>query len=135
MLRPPRRRGRRPSGVARAPARAAARVTALAVLCAAVSACLQLPAADPASAAIGTSVGAETQAAAQVATAGGYRTGVAVLDLATGAYSGAGDDSRPFASESVAKAFIATQLLLSGQMTGDVEPIAYRMITASDDAA
>ena len=75
----------------------------------------------------------DTQNAAQVAIGQGYRTGVAVLDLKTGAYTGAGDDTGPFASESVAKVLIAIQLLLTGQMTGATASTAYEMITESDD--
>jgi hypothetical protein len=73
------------------------------------------------------------QTAAGVATAHGYRTGIAVLNLQTGEYTGAGEDTASFASESVAKIFIATELLATGQMTGSVETRAYQMITESDD--
>ncbi len=75
----------------------------------------------------------DAQAAAQVATSAGYRTGIAVLDLSTGSYSGGGDDTGSFASESVAKILIATELLATGQMTGTTETMAYQMITQSDD--
>lgn len=85
--------------------------------------------ADAAQATIAT----DEQSAAQIATAAGYRTGVAVLDLKTGAYYGAGQDTASFASESVAKVFIATELLLTGQMSGTTETTAYQMITESDD--
>lgn len=74
-------------------------------------------------------------AAAQQATAGGYRTGVAVLDLATGGYAGAGQDTAAFPSESVVKVLIAARLLLTGQMDGATAATARRMITASDDDA
>ncbi len=65
--------------------------------------------------------------------ADGYRTGIAVLDLSTGEYVGAGDDTGSFASESVVKVMIATELLATGQMTGETESTAYQMITQSDD--
>lgn len=74
------------------------------------------------------------QSAAQAAVTRGYRTGVAVLDLSTGTYAGAGADTAPFASESVVKVMIVSRLLLTGQMTGAVADEAYRMITQSDDA-
>jgi hypothetical protein len=76
----------------------------------------------------------DAQSAAQLATADGYRTGIAVLNLQTGQYTGAGEDTGSFASESVAKVLIATELLLSGQMAGSTETTAYQMITQSDDA-
>ena len=75
----------------------------------------------------------DAQSAAQIASAAGYRTGIAVLDLQTGVYDGAGQDTAAFASESVAKIFIATELLLTGQMTGTTETTAFQMITQSDD--
>ncbi len=75
------------------------------------------------------------QSAAQLASASGFRTGIAVLDLQTGEYTGAGDDTGSFASESVVKVLIAAQLLLAGQMAGSTETTAYQMITQSDDDA
>jgi hypothetical protein len=81
------------------------------------------------------SVRTDAQAAARLAIAKGYRTGIAVLDLRTGAYTGAGEDTAEFASESVVKVLIAAELLATGQMHGDVEITAYRMITRSDDNA
>lgn len=81
------------------------------------------------------SVQPDANAAARLAIAKGYRTGIAVLDLHTGAYTGAGEATAEFASESVVKVLIATELLATGQMHGDVEATAYRMITRSDDAA
>ena len=77
----------------------------------------------------------DVQAAAQVATDQGYRPGVGVLDLRNGDYLSGGEDTAPFASESVAKVLIATQLLATGQMTGATEATAYEMITQSDDDA
>ena len=103
--------------------------TLLAVLV--VGACLPLVFAAPAAADLVSDV----QAAAHVATDQGYRTGVAALDLRTGKYLSGGEDTAPFASESVAKVLIATQLLATGQMTGATEATAYEMITQSDDDA
>jgi hypothetical protein len=102
---------------------------ALLAVLVAVLACAGLVLAAPARAAVATDV----QAAAEVATAAGYRTGVAVLDLETGTYTGAGEDTATFASESVVKVLIATELLLTGKMTGSTETTAYEMITQSDD--
>jgi hypothetical protein len=96
-----------------------------------VGACLPLVFAAPAAADLVSDV----QAAAQVATDQGYRTGVAALDLRTGKYLSGGEDTAPFASESVAKVLIATQLLATGQMTGATGATAYEMITHSDDDA
>ncbi len=81
----------------------------------------------------GASISSSAAAAAALASAKGYRTGVAVLDLKTGEYVGAGEDTASFASESVAKILIATELLATGQMTGATETTAYQMITESDD--
>jgi hypothetical protein len=78
---------------------------------------------------------ADVTDAATTATGQGYRTGVAVLDLNTGQYYGAGEDTGSFASESVVKVMIATELLATGQLTGSTEQTAYRMITQSDDDA
>ena len=96
-----------------------------------VGACLPLVFAAPAAADLVSDV----QAAAHVATDQGYRTGVAALDLRTGKYLSGGEDTAPFASESVAKVLIATQLLATGQMTGATAATAYEMITHSDDDA
>ena len=87
--------------------------------------------APPASASVRT----DAQAAAHLAVGKGYRTCIAVLDLRTGAYTGAAEATEEFASESVVKVLIATELLATGQMHGDVERTAYRMITQSDDEA
>jgi hypothetical protein len=65
----------------------------------------------------------------------GYRSAVAVIDTQTGTFSGAGDYSSYYASESVMKVFIATRLLMTGQMSGWNETTAYKMITQSDDAS
>ena len=58
-----------------------------------------------------------------------------MLDTQTGAFTGAGDYNSTYASESVMKIFIATRLLLTGQMSGWNETTAYKMITQSDDAS
>lgn len=79
--------------------------------------------------------GAGIQAAADLATSRGYRAGVAVLDTRTGKLWGASEHSAQFASESVVKVFVATRLLLTGQMTGDRADTALRMIARSDDGA
>ncbi|MDT4933794.1 MAG: hypothetical protein QOK11_1686 [Pseudonocardiales bacterium] len=76
---------------------------------------------------------AATAAAAALATSQGYRSGIGVLDLQTGQYTGAGADTEWFASESVVKVMIAARLLATGQMTGATETTAYQMITESDD--
>lgn len=87
---------------------------------------------SPARAPVG---GAGIQAAADYATSRGYRAGVAVLDTKTGKLWGASEHSARFASESVVKVFVATRLLLNGQLTGWRADTAYRMITQSDDGA
>jgi hypothetical protein len=80
-------------------------------------------------------VRSDEQAAVQAANAAGYRTGIGVIDVRTGAYYGAGEDTASFASESVAKVLIATELLLTGQMSGETEATAFQMISESDDDA
>lgn len=87
---------------------------------------------SPAQAPIG---GAGIQAAADYATSRGYRAGVAVLDTKTGTLWGASEHASMFAAESVVKVFVATRLLLDGQLTGDTADTAYRMIAQSDDGA
>jgi hypothetical protein len=75
------------------------------------------------------------RAAARYATSRGYQAGVAVVDTRTGKLWAAGNYDGRFAAESVVKVFIATRLLVSGQLTGDTADTAYRMITRSDDGA
>jgi hypothetical protein len=65
----------------------------------------------------------------------GYRSSIGVLDTQTGSFAGAGDYNSTYASESVMKVFIATRLLLTGQMSGWNATTAYKMITQSDDAS
>lgn len=79
--------------------------------------------------------GAGIQAAADYATSRGYRAGVAVLDTKTGKLWGASEHSAMFATESVVKVFVATRLLLNGQLTGWRAETAYRMIAQSDDGS
>lgn len=69
------------------------------------------------------------------ANAHGYRSSIGVLDTQTGTFAGAGDYNSSYASESVMKVFIATRLLMTGQMTGWNSTTAYKMITQSDDAS
>ena len=88
-------------------------------------------AAPPASA----SVASQAASAVRYANERGYRSSIAVLDTHTGAFTGAGDYNSTYASESLVKVFIATRLLMTGQMSGWTEDAAYRMITQSDDAA
>jgi hypothetical protein len=118
-------RRRRPLG-----SRALGRTTRPAVVLAVLGALVAVPAtvaqAEPST---------PVRDAAQVALAQGAGTAVALLDLTTGRYSGAGDDTVAYPSESVVKVLIAVRLLLTGQMDGATEPIARRMIAASDDAA
>jgi hypothetical protein len=89
--------------------------------------------APAASATAPTSLASAATSAAALATSPGYRTGIGVLDLQTGQYTGAGEDTEWFASESVVKVMIAARLLATGQMTGSTAMIAYQMITQSDD--
>ena len=63
----------------------------------------------------------------------GERAAVAVDDTATGAYTAAGDADGQYSSASVIKVLVATDLLLTGQMSGDTASTAYQMIAASDD--
>jgi hypothetical protein len=66
----------------------------------------------------------------------GMRTAVAVLDLRTGAFYGAGDVDYGFASASVVKTFIAARLLADGKADDPgIKDQMWRMITASDDKA
>ncbi len=59
----------------------------------------------------------------------------AVLDTETGAYYAAGDADAPYNTASVVKVFIATDLLVTGQMTGQTATTAYTMMAQSDDDA
>lgn len=69
------------------------------------------------------------------ADARGEQAAVAVYDTETGAHSSAGDADAEYSSASVMKVFVAADLLLTNQMTGNTESTAYQMITASDDDA
>lgn len=77
---------------------------------------------------------ARLDAAAAYGRAAGYTVGIAIVDTASGAALTAGTDTT-FATESVAKLFIAARLLTDGAMTGDTAATGYRMITQSDDDA
>lgn len=61
------------------------------------------------------------------------QSAAAVIDTVTGAYYSAGDADKPFNTASVVKVFVAANLLLTGQMTGETEATATTMITQSDD--
>ncbi len=87
--------------------------------------------APPASA----SIASQAASAVRYANNHGYRSAIAVMDTQTGAFTGAGDYNSTYASESLVKVFIATRLLMTGQMSGWTEDAAYRMITQSDDPA
>jgi len=73
--------------------------------------------------------------AVRYARAHGVKAAVAVLDLKTGKFYGAGNYNSVYGSASVAKLFVATKLLLTGQMHGSIARTAYKMITRSDDDA
>lgn len=62
-------------------------------------------------------------------------SGVAVLDTRTNTLYSAGNSSGYYASASVVKTLIAARLLIEGQMTGDVDTLARKMIEQSDNAA
>jgi hypothetical protein len=86
---------------------------------------------EPAGAATRTQV---VHSGATYARQHGYTVGIAVLDTETGRFYGAGRYKGVFASESIVKVFIATRLLVRGQMHGRTRTLAYKMITQSDDA-
>jgi hypothetical protein len=90
---------------------------------------------NSAPAAAATSTATDAARAVSYARAHGYRSSIGVVDTATGAFSGAGDYNSLYASESVMKVFIATRLLMTGQMSGWNQTTAYKMITQSDDAS
>ena len=80
-------------------------------------------------------INADIQQALAYADKRGERAAVAVLDTSTGAYTAAGDPDAQYSSASVVKVLIATDLLLTGQMTGSTADTAYQMITSSNDDA
>jgi hypothetical protein len=80
-------------------------------------------------------VTADLNAAVAYATGKGERSAVAVLDTQTGAYATAGAADTPFNTASVVKVFLATNLLLTGQMSGSTATTAQAMISQSDDDA
>jgi hypothetical protein len=73
--------------------------------------------------------------AAATATKNGLRAGIAVLDIRTGRFYGAGAVDAPFGTASVVKVLIAADLLANHEMTGRTADLAYSMITRSDDDA
>ncbi len=75
------------------------------------------------------------QAAVDVATAAGETSAVTVLDNTTGTLTSAGQATKQFNTASVVKVLMATELLVTGQMTGDTADTALQMITRSDDDA
>jgi hypothetical protein len=97
-----------------------------------VSGLLVVTTSGPAAAA---GVASDAVAAVAYANQHGYRSSIGVVDTRTGDFWGAGDYESVYASESVVKTFIATRLLVQGQMTGWNQTTAYKMITQSDDAS
>jgi hypothetical protein len=83
----------------------------------------------------GCAVTADLEAAVSYASGKGERSADAVLDTETGAYASAGDADAEFNTASVVKVFLATNLLLTGQMSGAAAVNAQAMITQSDDDA
>ena len=75
------------------------------------------------------------QAAVDVATAAGETSAVVVLDTTTGTLTSAGQATTQFNTASVVKVLMASELLVTGQMTGDTADTALQMITRSDDDA
>lgn len=80
-------------------------------------------------------VGSATAETVAAARADGLRVAVAVTDTTSGTTTVAGEADALFPSESVVKVLIATRLIVDGQLTGEVETAAARMISASDDEA
>jgi len=65
----------------------------------------------------------------------GLRAGIAVLDLRSGRYFGAGQADAQFAPALVVKVLIAATCSPNHEMTGPTADLAYSMITRSDDEA
>lgn len=65
----------------------------------------------------------------------GYRSGLAVVDTATGRTYAAGQATTYFPTESTVKVMLAANLLATGRMSGATAQLAEVMIRASDDAA
>lgn len=63
------------------------------------------------------------------------RSSIAVYDLRTGRFWGAGDVDAYYGAASVMKLFVATKLILTGQMYGRTATLAWSMITRSDSPA
>lgn len=90
---------------------------------------------DPPSVIASGGIGGRATAAVQYANRHAMTSGVAVLDTSTNTLYTAGNASGYYASASVVKTLIATRLLLDGQMSGDVDTLATRMIEQSDNDA
>jgi hypothetical protein len=73
--------------------------------------------------------------ASQYASARGFINAVTVMDMKTGQTWQAGSTTRLFGAGSVTKVLIATKILATGNMSGNVETQAYSMVTRSDDNA
>src|SRR6476660_1161436 len=82
----------------------------------------------PAQATTSALVADQVRAAAAYGASHDVRTAVAVLDLQTGTYYGAGADDDLCGTASVVKVMIATRLLVSGQMYGATASLAHDMI-------
>jgi hypothetical protein len=80
-------------------------------------------------------VSADLEAAVTYASGKGERSAGVVLDTESDAYAAAGDADAPFNTASVVKVFLATNLLLTGQMSGSTAATAQAMISQSDDDA
>lgn len=78
---------------------------------------------------------AAATAAAAYAIDAGWRSGIAIVDLRTGATTTAGEATNLFPTESTVKVLLAADILASGQMSGAVADTAKQMIVASDDGA
>jgi hypothetical protein len=80
-------------------------------------------------------VTADLQTAVTYASGKGERSAAVVLDTETGGYAAAGAADASFNTASVVKVFLATNLLLTGQMSGTTATAAQAMISQSDDDA
>jgi IPT/TIG domain-containing protein len=114
----------------RRPRRSLCARVAVAALGVSAAAAVAVAAPQSASAATRTDV---LKAAGAYARGSGFTIGISVLDTKTGRLYSAGNHAGTFATESVVKVFIATRLLVSGQMHGTTATRARYMITHSDD--
>jgi hypothetical protein len=91
-------------------------------------------AATPAvSAAAPTTINASVVKASSYASKQGFINAVTVMDMKTGQTWQAGSIKRLFGAGSVMKVIIATKILATGKMTGDIAARAFKMVTLSDD--